>query len=376
VPPAGGQERAARASKPVRAPQGEEEEQDVLDARLLDAEPEQNRGKRAAGAGKARSQDQLWDGEDQHEPREPEELPRSKRRKRKRRRPQIPSKESTFLYDYMGWIIASAVYAFVASSIVGCMLATGHFLQLMIGGISWAIMMVVSVVILVASMFISSAIAGGIDYGDATEAIPKAIFLLAPINLLCILTLKLSIFFGFFLLLPVWAFGLMWLYHLDFWEARFLIFINSLLNRGASFLLLLAITSMLQRDLPLDFDEGLPANARELMVETPEEAVDPPWTAQDIREMRGSLEQDTNAPGQPVVSVSLRGIPIEDDQVYRLSGFHNLVRLDLGDTNVTDLGFMQLIMFRKLQAVTAPARVTDQAIRVVEQAIPGVKVTR
>jgi hypothetical protein len=122
------------------------------------------------------------------------------------------------------------------------MIVTDHVGELVLAAVYWAVMMPVSLVLFFASMFIASAIAGGIDFGDALTAIPKALFLLAPINFIYAL---LPGFFAFALSLPFWIGGLILLFGLDLWEAKFLIVINWFLNKGAGILIFLIVISMM-----------------------------------------------------------------------------------------------------------------------------------
>jgi hypothetical protein len=254
------------------------------------------------------------------------------------------------------------------------MIANGHLLELAVYGVAWVVMMVVSLVILIASMFISSAIAGGIDFGDAFTAIPKAFFLVAPINVLYLLPLEGIGFIRFFLVLPIWVIGLMMLFGLDLWEARFLIFINWFLNQGAFFVLFMIFTSIVMHGgAKLDeLEPGFPNIADEKVAED-----EKPWTAEDIIGMGGTVERDENAPGRPVVGISLRGAAIDDESVVELRGFTELIRLDLSETQITDRGLLMLPMFPKLQVLTITGtKTTDLAIRSLPQIMPGVQVTR
>lgn len=86
------------------------------------------------------------------------------------------------------------------------------------------IMLPISTAILILAMFISSALGGGIEFGDARVVIPKAAALLLVVNLIGLVPCGLVIAF------PVWAFGLMKLFHLDLWETRILLIVNWTLN--------------------------------------------------------------------------------------------------------------------------------------------------
>jgi hypothetical protein len=101
--------------------------------------------------------------------------------------------------------------------------------------IPFAIFLAISVVILIISMFITSAIGGGVDFGQVHIVLAKAIPLLIVVNLLQLVP------FGIVLSIPIWWIGLMVLFRLDFWEVRTLVAINWGLNALAHFALLAAL---------------------------------------------------------------------------------------------------------------------------------------
>lgn len=101
--------------------------------------------------------------------------------------------------------------------------------------ISFAILLAISVVILIISMFITSALGGGVDFGQVHVVLAKAIPLLIVVSLLELVP------FGIVLSIPIWWIGLMVLFRLDFWEVRTLVFINWGLNALAHFALLSAL---------------------------------------------------------------------------------------------------------------------------------------
>jgi hypothetical protein len=94
---------------------------------------------------------------------------------------------------------------------------------------------VLSVVILIVSMFIASAVAGGIDFGSVSGVLLKAIPLLLVVTGLSFVP------YGNWIAIPVWWFGLMALFHLDFWEVRILVVVNWLLNLLAHVALIAAL---------------------------------------------------------------------------------------------------------------------------------------
>ncbi len=145
-------------------------------------------------------------------------------------------------------------------------------------GIGWAILMPVSVFLLIGSMFAASAIAGGIDFGDVRTAIPKAFFLLAPINFIGIVfPWYVSLFFT----PPFWIIGLMVLYGLDLWETFFLMTINWFLSLGAKVLVVLIVIAMLH-GAQMEKDKLAPDELEDQQIGVPFQK-DPPKSNQRLR---------------------------------------------------------------------------------------------
>jgi len=92
----------------------------------------------------------------------------------------------------------------------------------------------VGIVILIISMVLTSSLMGGVEFGALHVVLLKALPLIALVNLVALLPGAL----GFFLPLPVWWFGLMIVFRLDFWEARMLVVTNWVLNILVHLLLL------------------------------------------------------------------------------------------------------------------------------------------
>jgi hypothetical protein len=204
---------------------------------------------------------------------EEESLPQPRPRRFKRRQRKKPKSRLPGGWGFVRWIAAAVVYIIVGTTIAVHMVITGHTEELIIDAIEWVIMMPISLIIMmpislimmmpislimfVISMFVGSAIAGGIDFGDAKTAIPKAIFMLAPINLFYVL---LNWYIASFLSLPFWIFGLILLFGLDVWESWFMIVINWFLNIGANILLILIIVSMMHGMASKEDEGAFPDN--------------------------------------------------------------------------------------------------------------------
>jgi hypothetical protein len=105
-----------------------------------------------------------------------------------------------------------------------------HISPLMVG-----LMFALSTLTLLFSMIVASRLAGGIDFGAATTVTAKGAALLAVVTALNFVG------FGLFLAGPVWFFGLMFLYHLDFRQTRILTRINWGMNVLWKLLLLIVM---------------------------------------------------------------------------------------------------------------------------------------
>lgn len=101
--------------------------------------------------------------------------------------------------------------------------------------IAFAVLLAISVVILIISMLITSALGGGVEFGEVHIVLAKAVPLLIVVSVLELVP------FGVFLSIPIWWIGLMILFRLDFWEVRTLVGVNWGLNTIAYYALLAAL---------------------------------------------------------------------------------------------------------------------------------------
>jgi hypothetical protein len=145
------------------------------------------------------------------------------------------------------WAWFAGVLLLFAGMVGAAAIHSGHGALLLSFMIGMAIILPVSVVILVVSMFAASALLGGIDFGEAHVAIPKAAALLFVVSLLSVIPCV-----GPLLALPVWFLGLMGLFRLDFTEARTLVIINWGLNSLFRYFVLTAILSGISHSAPGD----------------------------------------------------------------------------------------------------------------------------
>jgi hypothetical protein len=166
---------------------------------------------------------------------------RPKKPKKKKKKKRLRDRQPVEWPAWVWW--AAGVGGAVALSLIVAIvaIATGHTLELLGYGIMMLIMLPVSTIILIVSMVISSHMAGGIDFGEVHTAIAKAFMLLFAVNFVGMVP------FGMFLALPIWIFGLMYLFNLDFWETRFLLFINWILNFAAKYAMIAMVFAALHQ---------------------------------------------------------------------------------------------------------------------------------
>ena len=151
----------------------------------------------------------------------------------------------------------------------------------------WLTSIPISTVILIVSMIASSSIAGGIEFGEIQVVIPKAMGLLLVVNVVSMIPVA-----GWFVTFPIWLFGLMILFRLDLWEARFLIAMNWILNSISKYIILGIVLAILfnvaGKELASDAlgdgrnsanDKGQDGEAAKLL-----------W--EDATELRGWLDKD------------------------------------------------------------------------------------
>jgi hypothetical protein len=96
----------------------------------------------------------------------------------------------------------------------------------------FGIMLPLSALILAVSMSLTSSFMGGVEFGPAHIVLLKGAGLILLVDAIAMLPQA-----GIWLTLPVWWFGLMILFRIDFWEARTLVVINWVLNVFVRFLL-------------------------------------------------------------------------------------------------------------------------------------------
>jgi hypothetical protein len=290
-----------------------------------------------------------------------EEAPRRKKKKRKKK--EMESGVPTWVW----WLLGG-------SGAAVCMLAffIVMFLTMRTEALAYFIILLVllpiSTVIFIVSMFISSAVGGGIDFGDARVAIPKAIALIMIVNTVGLTCGVASGFGGFLMTGPVWLFGLMGLFRLDLWEARLVVAINWGLNCVARMILVSVVVTLLTG--------GGGGGGFGGGDDGDDEPPDQIAGVQLIKVLGGKVQYD-NALQQAVVEVDLSHTKVTDDNLDVLHEFPKLRVLDLSATRVTDAGLEQVADLTELQQVNLTQTAVSKAgVKKLQRALPNLKIIR
>jgi hypothetical protein len=272
---------------------------------------------------------------------------RPRRKKRRRRKKRAPSGTPVWVW----WLVSGGVVAAIMAIVFIRMAVVGVPPEFFILGIGFSIMMVISTAILIASMFISSAIVGGMEFGEIHVVIPKAIALLFVVNMI-------SMFgcIGWLLMIPVWVVGCMIVFRLELWEARVLVGVNIVLNLLAQFMLIGALAHLATTE-PNQGGPGMAQPAR------------PTLNAQQqndykaLQALGAEIETDPEQQGAPVTMISLSGKKATDADLARLKSFPKLEVLELDGTAITDNGLANLEGLTSLKEITlSETQITDAGL--------------
>jgi hypothetical protein len=286
--------------------------------------------------------------------------PARKPKRKKRRRPRERAEQT--IPTWLLWLISVGGFVLLAGIIALPAIYKGYGALVLVYSVIIAVMVPISTVILIISMYISSALGGGIDFGEARTTIPKAAGLLLVVNSISLLP------FGRILALPIWWGGLMALFRLDWWETRMLVFVNWCLNflaQMAVFAVLMGVmhgVSHLSSITPRL--QQAPATAEEKAIEA-------------IEELGGECSTDDEDDDSPVVSVTLADKPATDAILAQLKSFPKLRSLDLSRTQITDAGLVHLKGLKQLQTLTLTGtKVTNAGVADLQAALPRVRIVR
>lgn len=149
-----------------------------------------------------------------------------------RRSQQRPTHGTAGMSSWLRW--AFGLGGYVLFLLCAGLLATlaGHGQAVLDYGSRLAVMVPLSTTLLIGSMFLCSAVLGGVAFGEARVVILKTVSLTLLVSSLGQLPLDRIVVYALMppLTFLVWRFGVMFLFDLDFTEARILIFLNWVFN--------------------------------------------------------------------------------------------------------------------------------------------------
>jgi hypothetical protein len=179
------------------------------------------------------------------------------RPKKKKKKKKLDAKMETNIPTWM-WV-AGGLGALLATSgiVFGIILAMrmntpdGDDIDWQRTMLAFFVSIPIKLVVLIISMYLSSALGGGINFGDAKTAIIGAIFLIFIVNLVELIPKV-----GIYITLVVWLIGFMTIFSLDPWEARFLLFINWLINYFIFWAFINYMHNRMEREIKQMMEEG------------------------------------------------------------------------------------------------------------------------
>lgn len=298
---------------------------------------------------------------DEDAPEEMIEVDRAVKKPKRKKRKRPPERSVQAVPTWVSWLFAIGAFVLVAGSIAGGAIYKGHAAELLVYSVILAVMIPLSTVILIISMFVSSWLGDGIEFGEAHVVIPKAAGLLLVVNLIGLLP------FGGYLALPVWLFGLMFLFGLDLWETRLLMAVNW----GLNFLVRMAVFSAIMAAFSHDGLRFNPSHrsGQPAAVSAEAEAINA------IESLGGDCSTENDEDDGPIVIVTLAGTRATDADLARLKSFPKLRMLDLSGTSITDAGLVHLKKLSQLETLTLTGtRVTNAGIADLQAALPRVRI--
>ena len=302
---------------------------------------------------------------DDPEPEEPAEVVRASRKPKRKKRKQLerPKRVNQDLPTWALWLISVGGFLLVAGSIALAAILKGHGAEVLVYSVIMAVMIPVSTVILIISMFVSSWLGGGIEFGEAHIVIPKAVGLLLVVNTIALLP------FGRIIAGPIWLIGLMVLFRLELWEARILV----VTNWGLNFLAQMAVVGVV---MAIFSHEGFHFSPKHKSGQEEAAILQEAEAINAIEALGGVCIEDDDGDG-PVVEVLLARTRATDADLARLKSFPKLRKLDLSATQITDAGLDHLKQLKQLQTVTLTGtRVTNAGIADLQAALPRVRIMR
>jgi hypothetical protein len=282
----------------------------------------------------------------------------AKRKKKKKKKKKAAKSDTTII------LVAGGISTIIMLGVLGLLVWTFSE-NLMYYAVGLAVSVPFSLGFLILSMVISSSIAGGIDFGDAKTAIFKALILMTVHDVVMFVP-----FAGPYLLSwLVMIVGLMVLYGLDFWETRFLIFINWVLH----VIFFLFVFTMLMKMFGVPYIPGGMGGSHD---KDDEEVLVSHWTYGDIEDRKGAIGVNQ----QGVFFIDLnghRGCHIKNGHLECLDKFYEKCQeLDVSNNPITDRGILKFIPnFVNLKTlIVTGTKVTPDGIAKLQKKMPNLKI--
>lgn len=281
------------------------------------------------------------------------EAPRPPRRKKKRRKKKRGS-DGNSLTNLRVVIATSAFFLLIATGIA-IMVIKGDSESLAYHAWTVAIMLPVSTVLWVISMFVGNSLGGGINFGEVHKVVLGSALLLVVASIMYIFP------FGGYLSFLVWAFGLVGLFGVDLWEGSFLAAINWILNFAFyRWLIPMIIGSfLLHGGAKMGGAVIMPGGG----------GGGESWSGDHEVEDRAFFKQadaelGTDSDGTTIVRIDLTKIPVGDADLVHLRSFDQLQTLKLAGTRVTDAGLDYVAQVKTLRMLDlSDTEVTDEGLQ-------------
>jgi hypothetical protein len=307
---------------------------------------------------------------------------RGRRRKKRRRRRRFHHSEDSGGKPAWVWLVLAGGLCIAFLMFAGSVwlaIALDIVVDLVVIAISLAFMVPISAIVLFISMLVSSAVAGGIDFGPLKWAIPKAAVMLILVNLCYMIPLP---YIPCFLALGVWIMGWMGLFGLDLWEARLVIVMNWIIMTIIKLFVVGILVSLVQSgriDIdPAKFDPKAVKEERELK-RVQDEMKDEYEAEEHFAELGVTFlryTRDEEDAGR-VKAMLCRGSQVKDADLAKIKYLKKCRSIDLTGTAITDKGLKYLHEAKALYLIgLEDNKVSEAAVKELKKALPNCQINR
>ena len=301
--------------------------------------------------------------------------PERTRRRKKRRRRKHRERGSRGKPAWIWLVFGAGAFMVILTFIGSIFLATklDITVDLVAIAIGLAIMMPISAVVAFLSMWISSAILGGIDFGPIPLVILKGAAMLFFVNL-CYM-MPLPMYFGVIFALAVWTCGWMFFFGLEFLEARVLAIISWGLMTIVRLFLLAVLVSLVQHGKldPAHLDPNI-AKEREAEAQLEAELLEELDAVAHFAKLGATiLRYDEGDPNEGKVRGLLcSNSQVQDADLAELKKLRKINTIALAGRPITDKGLKHLAEVKTLVIIGLEnTKVTDAGIKALRKALPN-----